>query len=63
MKRSTVIWSCPACDHWHWGSLYDPPDTCPDCHADLTDVQPDRAGAVDTYYCMRFHERREDLDT
>ncbi len=62
MKRRTVIWSCPTCDHWQWGTADDPPETCPDCRSDMHDIRPDRVAAIDTYYCIRFHERNEDFE-
>ncbi len=60
LKKSTVIWSCRSCDHWQWGTLDNPPETCSGCHAPMEDPRPDRIGAIETYYCARFHEAREE---
>jgi rRNA maturation protein Nop10 len=57
LKRSTVIWACPKCDHWEWGSIREPPDTCPVCGSDMSGSEPDRQAAIDTYYCNRYHDR------
>jgi Zn finger protein HypA/HybF involved in hydrogenase expression len=60
VRKNTVIWACPVCDHWVWGDLWEPPDACPECGADMSEVQPDREAALETHYCTQFHERNEE---
>ncbi len=60
MLRSTVIWSCPACDHWEWGGIDLPPQQCWCCGADMSRAEADREAALETLYCMKFHERHEE---
>ena len=57
MRKDVIIWNCSGCDHWRWGNLEDCLMECPECGSDM---QPDEPGAVDTYYCMRYHASRED---
>ena len=60
MRHSTVLWSCPICGYWKWGTIHNPLHHCPACGQDSDPLDADRLSALETYFCERFHEMNEE---
>lgn len=59
MGEGSVIWGCPRCDHWEWGTLHEAPDCCPECYEPGSSMALDREAALEALGCIAFHKSHE----